>query len=103
MKCPDAGIPKKVKSPQSSRTLYRVYCAGYMSHVPSFENNEIIHYRKKRVMIMMELKHSIALIHICAIHASSDRRNAAITEYLAQHPEINRKELLMMMPEIHID
>ncbi len=52
---------------------------------------------------MMELKHSIALIHICAIHASSDRRNAAITEYLAQHPEINRKELLMMMPEIHID
>jgi hypothetical protein len=74
-----------------------------MPHVLSFENNEIIHYRKKRVTIMMELKHSIALIHICATHASSKLRKAAIINYLAQHPEIDRDELLTMMPEIHID
>jgi hypothetical protein len=84
------------------RILYRDYCACYMPHVPSFENNEIIHYRKKRVTIMMELKHSIALIHICATHASSESRREAITNYLAQHPEIDRDELLTMMPEMYI-
>jgi hypothetical protein len=52
---------------------------------------------------MMELKHSVALIHICATHASSEPRREAITKYLAQHPEIDRDEILTMIPEIHID
>ena len=52
---------------------------------------------------MLDLKQSIELIHICAAHSSIEPRRVAISKYLAQHPEIDRKELLTMMPEIHID
>jgi ABC-type sugar transport system substrate-binding protein len=52
---------------------------------------------------MMELKHSIALIHISATHTSSERRKKAIAEYLIMHPDIDTEEVLSMMPEMHID
>jgi hypothetical protein len=52
---------------------------------------------------MMEIKHSLALIHISATHTSSEPRRKAITEYLIQHPDIDKEEILAMMPEMHID
>ena len=50
----------------------------------------------------MDLKQSIELIHISATHSSAESRRAAISKYLAQHPEIDKDELLTMMPEMHI-
>ncbi|WP_157677642.1 hypothetical protein [Methanoregula boonei] len=51
---------------------------------------------------MMALKTSLELIHICATHASAEVRRAAILEYLSRHPEIDRNELLTMMPEMPV-
>ena len=50
----------------------------------------------------MELKHSIALIHLSANHASSEQRRKAIAEYLRQHPDIDKDEVLAMITEMHI-
>ena len=50
----------------------------------------------------MDLKHVIELIHISAKHASSELRAKAIAEYLRYHPEINRDEVLAMIPDTHI-
>jgi hypothetical protein len=52
---------------------------------------------------MLELKHSMALIHISATHSSGESRRKAIAEYLIQHPEIDKDEVLEMMPEIRMD
>ena len=51
---------------------------------------------------MMDLRQSLDLIHICAMHASSDVRRAAVLEYLSKHPEIDRQDLLSMMPDLPV-
>jgi ribosomal 50S subunit-associated protein YjgA (DUF615 family) len=52
--------------------------------------------------IAMELRHSIALIHISAQHASSEQRRKAIAEYLRQHPDIDNDEVRTLIPFTHI-
>ena len=51
----------------------------------------------------MNLKDSIALIHISANHKSGSSRRMAIAAYLRDHPEIDREEVLAMMPETSRD
>ena len=51
---------------------------------------------------MIDLKASLELIHICASHRSGEMRRAAVSEFLSKHPEIDKKELLNMMPDIPV-
>lgn len=51
----------------------------------------------------MELKHTLALIHLAAQHASREIRRKAIAEYLKHHPEIDTTEAAAMMAESGID
>jgi hypothetical protein len=63
---------------------------------------EKIIIRKPGGIRAMDLKHVIELIHISAKHASSELRAKAIAEYIRYHPEINRDEVLAMIPDTHI-
>jgi len=47
----------------------------------------------------MELKHTIALIHLCAKHAAEDTRRKAIADYLRSHPEIAGEEATALIAE----